>query len=151
MANARNVRDTFTHFLADNLSYKVHQLRFDKNDPNANLPQVNAVNVTFHNTDLDVSQPSSQIVTIDILADYEIGDPSINAVGALDMAEKVYDLLTASAMISLQDYSSGTPQPVGNTKIFWNTTVKFRQVAADNYFHLSAILKLDFQFVSTWP
>ena len=50
--NMRSARDTLLHYLSDNLpSLVIHNLRVYKSLPALNEIMLNAVNVTFHNSD----------------------------------------------------------------------------------------------------
>lgn len=135
MSTLRNSRDSFVQFLVDNITdYEIHHLHYDAADPNSNIPQVNAINVAFHNVDTSSHAPSTRLVTIDVISDSEYT--------ADDMVEKVAHLLYQGAQTPLLDYSSGTPVSVSNLRINWDTEIKFRTVHSDNYFHLSALLHL---------
>lgn len=131
-----NCRATFLHYLADNLSdLTVWNIRFDKNNTAQNEPQVNAVNVTFHNIDLTgPSETNEALVTVDVIYDDEL-----TAVAA---AEEVANLLFTAAYAPLKDYSLSIPVQISNKLIFWKLSIKFRPVHADNYFRLSALLHL---------
>jgi hypothetical protein len=132
----RNVRDTFLHFLADNLPVEtVHPIRFDKTRPHQNIPQLKKLNVAFHDADYSSRSPASQFVTLDILHDDELY--------ALDLEESVVGLLTLGGQASLLDYSTQPAVQVANRLVFWNTdSIQFRTVASTDYFHRSAFLEL---------
>jgi len=139
MANIRNTRDTFLHFIADN-GITTHAVRFDSAKPQDNVLQVDAVNVTFHDVVYETNCPTKQYVTLDILYNSELS--------ALDMEETLVALLTQAGYTPLQDYSVSEPVSVKNTLIYWDpTSIKFRTVAAADYFHRSAILQLLIRYV----
>ena len=141
MANMRACRDTFLHYLSDNLpSLTIHNLRVDKDDPKLNEIMLNAINVTFHNSDFGgPSDLSQQLVTVDVINDYELD--------AIDQAEQISQLLFKAAYAPLMDYSDpATPVQIGNERVFWNLAMKFRPVHADNFFHVSALLHLFIRF-----
>jgi hypothetical protein len=139
MGNIRSTRDTFLHFIADN-SITTHAVRFDAADPSSNVLQVGAVNVTFHDVVYETNCPTKQFVTLDILHASELS--------ALDLEEQLVVLLTQAGYTPLLDYSGESPVPVSNTLIYWDpTSIKFRTVAAADYFHRSAILQLLIRYV----
>jgi hypothetical protein len=134
MSNIRNTRDTFLHFVYDN-GITTHAVRFEQDKPQNNILQVKAVNVTFHDATYSTKEPSSHFVTLDILHSSELD--------ALDLEEQLVVLLQKAGYTPLLDYSGPSPVPVGNTKVYWDpTSIKFRTVAAADYFHRSAILQL---------
>jgi hypothetical protein len=130
----RNTRDSFLHLLKDNLSASipVHNVRFDKNNPNSAVLQTNAVNVTFLITDYEV-QVSSLMLKIDIVHEDELI--------AVDWAKAVSDILLSAAYTHKMDYSSGTPVDTG-VDIFWNPYIKFRPIYDDYSYRLNALITL---------
>lgn len=140
MGNIRNTRDTFLHFIADN-NITTHAVRYDSTDPSSNTPQVGAVNVTFHDAVYDPSHPTRQFVTLDILDNSELS--------ALDTEEALVTLLQKAGYTPLLDYSSGSPaQASTKSLVSWDPAeIKFRTVAAADYFHRSAILTLLIRYV----
>jgi hypothetical protein len=142
MANLIACRDTFYHYLADNLpSLTFHYVRFDKNNIERNELQNNSVNITYHNADpLGAGAISEQLVTIDVLNDDELG--------AIAQVEQVATLLQKVAFAQLLDYTNATsPVPIGSSKVFWDLKLKFKPVKSDNYFHMSALIHLHHQYV----
>jgi len=133
----RSLRDTFLHFLADNLTdVPVHNIRRDKNDPGAGTPQNNAVNVEFLDT-----QPSTQIgrcvVCIDIINDNELD--------AVDWAESVFNVLGAAFMTPQLDYTDPANPVRTGTNLYWSREgVKFIPIPSDFYYRLSARLTVYF-------
>jgi hypothetical protein len=141
MANIRAARDTFLRYLADNLpSLTIHNIRVDKDDPQLNEIKLNAVNVAFHNADFaGPSELSQTLVTVDIINDDELI--------AIDQAEQVSQLLFKAAFAPLMDYTvPGSPVQIGNERLFWSLSLRFRPVHAENFFHLSALLHLEVHF-----
>jgi hypothetical protein len=141
MANMRAARDTFLHYLADNLpSLTFHNLRVDKTDPKLNEIMLNAVNVTFHNSDLvGPSDLSNTLVTVDVINDSELA--------AVDQVEQISQLLFTAAYAPLMDYTNpSAPVQIGSERLFWALTMRFKPVHADNFFHLSALLHLFVHF-----
>ena len=144
MSAMRNCRDSFLHYLADNLpSFTVHNIRVDKTDPKLNQIMLNAINVTFHNTDImGPSQLSQQLVTIDVINDYELK--------AIDQAEQIANLLFKNATSSLLDFTDPvTPVLIPGGQIFWNLVLNFKMVHSENFYHMSALMHLFVLFPST--
>lgn len=141
MSNMVAVRDTFLHYLSDNLdNFTVHNLRVDKSNPKLNDIMLNAINVTFHNSDfVGPSGISEQLVTVDVIYDRELD--------AIDAAEQVSRLLFMAAYAPLLDYTvPASPVQVGNERMFWSLSMKFKPVHADNFFHMSALMHLQVHF-----
>lgn len=137
MANMRAARDTFLHYLSDNLSsLTIHNLRVDKADPKQNEIRLNAVNVTFHNSDFSGPGDLSQtLVTVDVIYDNELT--------ALDAAEDISQLLFTAAFAPLMDYTvPSAPVQISNERLFWNLAMRFKPVHAENFYHMSALLHL---------
>lgn len=138
MSEIANARATFLHYLADNLvSLTIWNLRFDKANPKYNVPQTNAVNVTFHGASLSgPSTPEDQAVTVDVMYDTEAA--------AVEAAALVSNLLFTAAFTPVLDYTSGTGVPVGNKLVYWDLQIKFKPVHSDDVFHMSALLHLHY-------
>jgi hypothetical protein len=135
MSEVSNARATFLHYLADNLSLTIWNLRFDKSNPEQNVPQVNAVNVTFHNMGLNgPNEPSDQLVTVDVLYDTEAA--------AVEAASSVATLLFTAAYAPLLDYTQSPPVQVSNCQVWWKTEMKFKSVHSENVFHMSSLMHL---------
>lgn len=118
----RQTRDTFLHFLSDNLggTPPVHNVRMDLSVPSASEYQTNAVNVKF----IDVC-PSPQIgqtlVEIAVLAEQELD--------ALTWVKSVFNLLSTNYQTPKLDYTNpSSPTPVGSN-IYWDTNLKFRAIS----------------------
>lgn len=142
MSNIRNLRDTFLHFLADNLAgaATIHPVRSSKDKPQYNSLQLGSINVTFHDATYSTREPTSQFVSLDILHDDELD--------ALDVEESTVALLQLGGMTPLMDYSGDTPVQVSNSQVFWGAThIKFRTVQSTDYFHRSAVLELFVRYI----
>jgi hypothetical protein len=132
----RSTRDTFTHFLADNLapySITVKQIRLDANSPGQEILQANAVNVQFLNPEF-TTQISSQLVAIDIVHEDELT--------ALDWTQKTANLLLSAGYTPKLDYTIPASPVALGTNIFWNLTARFTPVTDGNYARFSAVVEL---------
>ena len=138
MSEISNARATFLHYLADNLTnLTVWNLRFDKANPEQNVPQVNAVNVTFHNMGLTgPSTPDEQLVTVDLLYDTEAA--------AVEAAAAVSALLFTAAYAPLLDYNQSPPVQVSNKLVWWMLQMKFKPVHSESVFRMSALMHLKY-------
>lgn len=132
----RQCRDTFLHFLADNLgAIPVHNVRRDLSNPGADRYQMNSVNVKF----LDVS-PSVHIaetlVEIAVINDDELT--------ALAWLKSVFDLLSSAYETPKMDYTVPASPVATGTMIYWDTNLKFRYIANSNdfYFDYRCMLSL---------
>jgi hypothetical protein len=131
----RACRDTFLHFLADNLTgLQVHALRRSTSDNAAGTIQTNAINVAFLKDTPNV-RTAQTVVSIDIVYDDELT--------AVDAMAQVFRLLTAAYYTPKYDYSSGSPVAIG-TNVMWNPRqVSFRSIYSDFYFHNTCLLTLE--------
>jgi hypothetical protein len=138
MSEVGNVRATFLHYLADNLNgLTVWNIRYDKLNPKQNEPLINAVNVTFHNVDLTgPSDPSEQLVTVDVLYDTEAA--------AVDAAETVATLLFTAAFAPLKDYTVSPLAQISNKLVYWPLSMRFKPVHSENVFRMSALMHLKY-------
>lgn len=137
MSEISNARATFLHYLQDNLNLVIWNLRFDKANPQQNVPQVNAVNVTFHNIGLTgPSTPDEQLVTVDVLYDTEAA--------AVEAASTVSALLFTAAFAPLLDYTLSSPAQISNKLVYWDLKMKFKPVHSDNVFRMSALMHLKY-------
>jgi hypothetical protein len=135
MSEISNMRATFLHYLQDNLVLPIWNIRFDKTNPQQNFPQVNAVNVAYHNMGLTgPSRPDDQLVTVDVLYDTEAA--------AVEAAAVVSNLLFTAAYAPLMDFTQSPPVPISNKRIYWDLQMKFKPVHADTVFHMSALMRL---------
>lgn len=130
----RALRDTWLHYLADNLpGTKVHPIRRSATNEGLDTPQANAVNVQFLKDDLAITGTKTT-ASIDVLND--------NENDCLDMVQHVWHLLNVTGSIPKLDYSSGSPLLLG-TNISWDPTkVRFRYVYSAFYYHYSCLLAL---------
>lgn len=135
------VRDTFLHFIADNLvSIPTHPIRRDPNDPSADLLQSNALNIQF----LDISPQVSvsvQRVVVDVLNDDE------NTCS--DWVDSVWALISSSFYTPLCDYTEPTAPIAQGSNVFWDSAkTRFTRVASTMYAHYSCVLDLQFHSIS---
>lgn len=130
-----HVRNTFLHFLNDNLSssYPLHVVRVDPSDPSAAVLKMDAVNVEF----LDLGYEANmfhQPVAIDVVFD----DESTAMAAMTDL----WRLFRAAFYTTLYDYSTpSTPVSLGRS-VVWDKKVKFVKVSETSYCHYSAMLTL---------
>lgn len=131
----RSARDTFLHYLSDNLSgLVVNPVRRDSKNPNLSKPKIGAINVNFFN---DLLSPHICRLQVSIDALYA------DEFDAIDAAQRVVKLLQSSAYTPKLDYTDPeTPVPTG-TNLYWNPyTITFRQVSSDLYFHYCCTLTI---------
>jgi len=121
------VRDTFLHFLADNLvDIAFHYVRRDSNDPSGELLLRNAVNVEFLGAELN-NDLSKWQVAVDIVADDEET--------AVTMLDEVWKLLKSAFY---------TPILNGTGNIMWDRRIPFRKVDGAYYYQFSAIFNITY-------
>ena len=133
----REARDSFLHFLADNLTgIEIHPRRFDPNDPSLTFLKEDAINVEF--LGLSLGDVASQQVVLDIIHTDELT--------AVDWMQTVWSLFKAAFYTPLLDYSSGSPVSTGKL-LYWGRSVSFRRVYEDNYCRYSCTMNLRFQAV----
>jgi hypothetical protein len=126
----RSVRDTFLHFLADNLpGVTVRYLRRDLNDPSADNLAVNALNVQFLNVELGHIDTHQTVLDTDE--------------AALAAMQSAWEILKAGAYTPLLDYTvPATPVVVGKN-VFWDRNkVQFRRLYDDNHCRYTCTLPL---------
>lgn len=127
--------DTFIQYLSAGLAGNpaVHWIHADENDANANLPQVNALNVTV----LRVQRSSS--VEIALMSLDLMGTNERQLLGWLDT---IMTLLTDRQVIPELQYEPdpANPTPVVGKAVSWDgLDVKFVAIPADtHYLHLNA-------------
>jgi hypothetical protein len=127
----RALRDTWLHYLADNLTLTVHPIRRDTSSTGP--LQTNAVNVQYLKDDLAITGTKTT-VSIDVLND----DEGL----CLNMVQQVWHLLNVTGSIPKFDYTSGSPVATG-TNVSWDPTkIRFRSVFSDFYFRYSCLLAL---------
>lgn len=132
MSMIRNLHDTYLHFLNDNLTgIPVREVRFDKNDPTAESLEIGALNVEFQNRDYNIIGVTTVILNV-------VSDDQFTA---MDWEEQISKLHQATAFWGIQDYSAGTPAPVGKN-FTWASKLSFRPVVNGNYYHSMTALSL---------
>jgi hypothetical protein len=130
----RSVRDTFLHFLADNLpGVTVRYVRKDPNDPSADNLAVNALNVQFLNVEL--GHIDTHQTVLDLIYDTDEA--------ALEAMQSAWEILKAGAYTPLLDYTvPSSPVAVGKL-VFWDRNkVQFRKLYDDNHCRYSCTLPL---------
>lgn len=134
----RNVRDSFLHFLADNLTgVPIHPVRRDMNDPKSDKLQGNALNVQFSNTSFGVAQ-STQVVNLDILNDNELV--------VVQWTEQLWRLLSSSFYTPLLDYTDPLNPVSTGTNIMWDRNgVRFSPIWDDYYYRYLCPLSLHYK------
>lgn len=131
----RKIRETFLHFLADNLpTIPIHPVRFDPVDPSASITEIDAVNVTFLDYTTNLGSGSSR-VALDIVFSSESA--------AIDAIETMQSMLSAGCYAPIVDYAdTDTPVESGGN-IYWDVSgIRFMRVASDQYSHYVCILVL---------
>lgn len=133
----KKVRDTFLHFLADNMgTTPVHPIRRDPNDPGGEVLQLNAVNVEFFGVDLDTGVSTFQ-VAVDCIAEDETS--------VLNMVNSVWSLLKSAFYTPMLDYTNPASPTSTGRNIMWDRyKVRFKKVANPNYCHYTCLLTLRF-------
>lgn len=137
----RQIRDTFLHYLSDNLpeSMPVHALRVDPLDAAAGLLAMNSINVQFLGMRLDTLGKQQAVV--------EVVNDDENT--AADWMWCVWKLLRSSFYTPLFDYTNPSfpKSEVGN--VFWDhNSVNFMRVANTTYVHYSCTFQLRFNAAS---
>jgi hypothetical protein len=131
----RNSRDTFLHFLSDNLTgLTIHPIRKDPDNPSLSTMQMGAVNVGFGSVDPGILL-STVFVKIDILAETELD--------AVDSMQQVWALLSSAFYTPLLDYTDPSNPVVTGTMLMWKQ-VRFVPVPTDAYFQFSCTLSVRF-------
>lgn len=131
----RSARDTFLHYLADNLTnLTVNYVRKDSKTPNSDKQRANAVNVWFIN-DLLSTHISRLQVSIDVLF-YDENQ-------AIDAVQQVVGLLQTAAYTANLDYTNPAGPVATGTNIYWNPfNITFKVVSSDLYYHYSCTLAI---------
>lgn len=132
----RATRDTFLHFLYDNLGpIPVHPVRKDKDNPSLNKLADDSVNVQFL-TQRHRVHIGELMVSIDVIHSEELT--------AVDWTEQVYDLLSSAFYTPKYDYTNPTsPQGTG-TNIYWDPdSVNFIPIDNDPFrMHFNCTMSL---------
>ena len=136
----RDVRDTFTRFIADNVAdaeIPVHQLRRDPLDPATMTLSSNAINIQFLSLSVSFVE-SKQDVVLSIVNDSELV--------ALGWTDLVVEILISSYMTSLKDYTDTEAPVLLGSNIYWDRErVVFRPIYTDGYFQYNCNLALRFR------
>lgn len=131
----RKIRETFLHFLADNLpTVPIHPVRFDPTDPSSGITQIDATNVTF--LDYTTSNGSgSTRVALDIVFSSESA--------AMDAIETMQSVLSLGCYAPILDYADTDAPVESGGNIYWDVSgIRFMRVASDQYSHYVCILIL---------
>ena len=132
----RIVRDSFLHFLADNLStVTVHPCRRDKDADDTDKLEINALNVAFGDQQLE-SGVSSQVVILDLIHSNELADE--------DLVLTVFQLLNATYFCPIFDYTNPASPVNKNTNVYWQRPLRWRKVPNDFYVRYNCRLTLHF-------
>ncbi len=129
----RNAQDSFVKYLSDNITIApVNVLRRDVTRPDGETLQMNAVNLSFLNNDLQISV-SGMVVVIDVVNDDEYS--------AINVMQKVWELLSARFFTPKLDYSDPSNPLSSGTNMFWDSkAVHFTKVYSDYYTHFTCRL-----------
>lgn len=122
----RATRDSFLHFLADNLpaSMPVNNIRRDTQDTKSDRLKIDSVNVQFLDS-MPTLEKSETLVEISVLHTDELT--------GLDWVRTLFQLLSTGYQTPKLDYTDpANPVPFG-TMIYWNTQIAFRTVYSDSY------------------
>lgn len=133
----REARDTFLHFLQDNLpGVIVRNLRRDSDDPSLAELAVNALNVQFIGDDLQI-HISKLMVTMDIIFDEELS--------AIDCMNKIWGILSPGAYSPLLDYTDPTTPVATGSNLYWNQdSIRFRPIVSELTFRYNCTLQLSY-------
>lgn len=132
----RATRDTFLHFLADNLTGRtVWPIRKSSTDPAKSKLKENAVNVQF----LTMTQHmhiAGTLVSIDILHQDELT--------AVDITQEVWQLLSSAFYTPNYDYTNPNSPVATGENIYWdNDSVVFKPIDnSPNYMHFNCTMEL---------
>jgi len=138
----RNVRDSFVHFVADNIAQfsngqtiPVVALFRSVANPDGEKFKTNSVNISFVGESLSPTV-NTTIVELDVIQSDELT--------AVDWANSLWQLLSATFYTALKDYSQNPSAPVAQgTNIFWNVnSVGFKPIHDDYYFRYNCRLVL---------
>ena len=123
----RATRDTFLHFIADNLTqYTVWAVRKSSTDPSRGKLKENAINVQFLTSRPHV-HIASQLVSIDVIHAEELT--------AVDMTQAVWELLSSAFYTPKYDYTNPAAPTLTGQNIYWEKdSVIFRPIDNDPHF-----------------
>lgn len=134
-----NVRDSVLHWLNDNLSLPFNVVRFDPNNPQAQLFKANCVNVQFLR--IDFNTVAIQQMAIDIIHEDE------NT--ASEWLQTTWDLLKASFMTGIYDYTTPSSPVFKYANVMWDrNAVVFKSISDGNYVRYSCVLPLKFAAIT---
>jgi hypothetical protein len=133
----RAARDSFLHFLSDNLAgLEVRNLRRDPDMPELEFIKPNAVNVKFLDVGLSV-HVAPLTASIDIAHDSELS--------AIDLMKQVWSLLSATGYCAQKDYTDPQNPVALNSNLFWDTnSVSFRPISGDLFSRYNCTLTLSY-------
>jgi hypothetical protein len=134
-----NIRDTFLHFIADNLSSGMtfQYIHRDPDDPDSELLKMNAVNISYQGLSLSFDT-DKQFVVIDVVSDYEET--------AVTWIHSIVSLLRSAYYTPILDYTNpSSPTPVWGNVMWPKAPIIFRRINSDNYSHYTCELTLEFQ------
>lgn len=137
----QQVRDTFLHFLYDNLPQgsALHYIVRDPNRPSANILQMNALNVEYLGV-VSSYNSDKQMVAIDIVADSEDS--------AISWVQGLMSLLRCAYYTPTFDYTNPQAPTSVRGNIMWpRTSINFQRVNSDNYSHYTCLLTLEFSII----
>ena len=133
----RHERDTFLHYLADNISkYKIKNVRFDPAIPDSSRITSGAINVQFLSDNPQV-QVGVMAVSIDCVADRELD--------VIDMADTVFKLLSLNSMCPQYDYTNPQNPVQLSGNIYWDAnSLNFRPISDKLYCRYNSLLYLSY-------
>lgn len=121
----RATRDTFLHFLSDNLTgLTVRNVRKSSDNPSLSKLADNAVNVQFLTSRPHV-HIAEQLVSIDVIHEDELT--------AVDMTQQVYELLSSAYYTPKYDYTNPSAPVATGQNIMWSKDISFRPIDNDPY------------------
>jgi hypothetical protein len=125
----RQLRDSFLQLLSTELAgITIHPIRRELNRPDAQKPQINAVNVEFTVLETSVQTPE-QDVSISVIHEDELT--------AVDWVNQLTDLLNKRSFTEKYDYTNPASPVRANGLISWPTRLRFRPVFNPFYFNLN--------------
>src|SRR6185437_1838991 len=134
----RNTRDTFLHFLSDNLvGIPVRGVWRSPNVPDGDLIQNNSVNVTFLDGTFS-THVSKQLCMIDVVNSDELT--------AIDWTDTLWALLSLRCFTpQLDNTIPSAPVPTGSNVMWPMSNIRFTPIKDDYYFRYSCRLALQNQ------
>lgn len=131
----RNARDTFLHYVADNLpQWEVRNIRRDTNNPSLMNLGDNCINIKFNGDYLSVIQ-SLLLVSISVIHSEELV--------AVQIMHDITNLLQASGTAPILDYTNPISPIVVGGNLWWDTNlIKFKPISSDLYSQYSCALSV---------